>query len=45
MKIFITGGYGFIGSNFILDQINHTNNTILNYDKITYAVILKILNQ
>ena len=37
MKIFITGGYGFIGSNFILDQINHTNNSILNYDKITYA--------
>ena len=37
MKIFITGGYGFIGSNFILEQINYTNNSILNYDKITYA--------
>ena len=35
MKILVTGGAGFIGSNFILNHIN--NNQILNYDKLTYA--------
>ncbi len=37
MKIFVTGGSGFIGSNFILKQINETNNIVLNFDKLTYA--------
>ena len=37
MRLFITGGLGFIGSNFILKQINEYNHTILNYDKGTYA--------
>tara|TARA_Y100000590_G_scaffold462361_1_gene626259 strand:+ start:101 stop:1147 length:1047 start_codon:yes stop_codon:yes gene_type:complete len=37
MKIFVTGGCGFIGSNFIIQQITKENNTILNYDKLTYA--------
>ena len=37
MKILITGGLGFIGSNFIINQIKSYNNTILNIDKITYA--------
>jgi dTDP-glucose 4,6-dehydratase len=37
MRILITGGCGFIGSNFILNQINKTNNNILNIDSITYA--------
>jgi len=37
MKILVTGGCGFIGSNFILSQINNHNNIILNYDKLTYA--------
>ena len=36
MNIFITGGCGFIGSNFILNQIEK-NHTILNFDKLTYA--------
>ena len=36
-KLLITGGCGFIGSNFIKDQIERTNNTILNIDKLTYA--------
>ena len=36
MKLFVTGGCGFIGSNFILSEI-HNNTSILNYDKITYA--------
>ena len=37
MKIFVTGGFGFIGSNFILKFINYDNINILNYDKLTYA--------
>ena len=37
MRIIVTGGLGFIGSNFILNQINKTKNIILNIDKITYA--------
>ena len=37
MKILVTGGSGFIGSNFILNQMHSTNNSILNYDKLTYA--------
>jgi len=37
MKILVTGGCGFIGSNFVLNQINHTENQILNLDKLTYA--------
>ena len=36
-KIIITGGAGFIGSNFILKQIAETDNHILNLDILTYA--------
>jgi len=35
MKILVTGGSGFIGSNFILTYIN--SHQIINYDKLTYA--------
>jgi dTDP-glucose 4,6-dehydratase len=38
MKLLVTGGAGFIGSNFIrhvLDQ--HPDDTIINLDKLTYA--------
>jgi len=35
MKILVTGGAGFIGSNFILNYID--KHQILNYDKLTYA--------
>ena len=35
MKFFITGGSGFIGSNFSLKNIK--GHKILNYDKLTYA--------
>ena len=35
MKLLVTGGAGFIGSNFILNHID--SNQILNYDKLTYA--------
>ncbi len=38
MNILITGGAGFIGSNFIHYWIkNHPNDNIVNYDKLTYA--------
>ena len=37
MKILVTGGCGFIGSNFILDQLSNKNNEIINVDKLTYA--------
>ena len=37
MNIFVTGGCGFIGSNFVLRQINKQKNVILNYDALTYA--------
>ena len=36
-KLIVTGGAGFIGSNFILKQIAETDNHILNLDKLTYA--------
>ena len=36
-KILVTGGAGFIGSNFISYHINNTENLILNLDKMTYA--------
>ena len=35
MKVLITGGSGFIGSNYILQNINDFE--ILNYDNLTYA--------
>jgi len=37
MKILVTGGAGFIGSNYVLKQLNETTNQILNLDKLTYA--------
>ncbi len=43
MNILVTGGAGFIGSNFILRQMNHTDVNILNIDKLTYAGNLQSL--
>ena len=38
MKILVTGGAGFIGSNFIRYSLkNHPQDSILNLDKLTYA--------
>ncbi len=33
----MTGGAGFIGSNFVLHMIEHTGHSIVNLDKLTYA--------
>ena len=35
--IFVTGGAGFIGSNFVLDWLAQSNEPVVNYDKLTYA--------
>lgn len=38
MRILVTGGAGFIGSNFIRYWLrSHHDDTIVNYDKLTYA--------
>lgn len=43
MTILITGGAGFIGSNFILQLISNTSDVIINLDKLTYAGNIKNL--
>ena len=38
MRLFVTGGAGFIGSSFIRMQLaGHTGQQIVNFDKLTYA--------
>ncbi|MBI4047776.1 MAG: dTDP-glucose 4,6-dehydratase [Devosia nanyangense] len=37
MTILVTGGAGFIGSNFILDWFARSDEPVLNIDKLTYA--------
>ena len=38
MKIIVTGGLGFIGSNFIRQRLKtHPQDEVINVDKITYA--------
>ena len=37
MNILVTGGLGFIGSNFILEVFKNYDYNILNYDKCTYS--------
>ncbi len=41
--ILVTGGAGFIGSNFVLDWLAQSDESILNIDKLTYAGNLKNL--
>ncbi|MFZ6692578.1 dTDP-glucose 4,6-dehydratase [Undibacterium sp. SXout20W] len=35
--IFVTGGAGFIGANFVLSWMAQADESVLNYDKLTYA--------
>ena len=45
-NILVTGGYGFIGSNFIKYFLKkHTNYNIFNLDSLTYAADKKIYYQ
>ncbi|HRN70039.1 MAG TPA: GDP-mannose 4,6-dehydratase, partial [Candidatus Woesebacteria bacterium] len=38
MKMLVTGGCGFIGSNFVRYWLkNHPEDTVINFDKLTYA--------
>ena len=37
MSILVTGGAGFIGSNFVLDWLGQNEEPIVNLDKLTYA--------
>ncbi len=41
--ILVTGGAGFIGSALIRFLINETNNTVINFDKLTYSGNLESL--
>jgi dTDP-glucose 4,6-dehydratase len=42
-SILVTGGAGFIGSNFILRQMQEKSATLINLDKLTYAGNLRNL--
>ena len=37
MTILVTGGAGFIGSNFVLDWIAELDEQVINVDKLTHA--------
>jgi dTDP-glucose 4,6-dehydratase len=43
MKIFVTGGAGFIGTSVIRHIINNTDDEVVNIDKLTYAGNLESL--
>ena len=43
MRVLVTGGAGFIGSAVIRHIIQHTDNEVVNVDKLTYAGNLESL--
>ena len=44
MTILVTGGAGFIGSNFVLDWLALSDEAVINLDKLTYAGNLQNLS-
>ncbi|SET49760.1 dTDP-glucose 4,6-dehydratase [Marinobacter segnicrescens] len=44
MSILVTGGAGFIGSNFVLDWLAQSDETVINLDLLTYAGNLQNLS-
>lgn len=45
MRIFVTGGAGFIGSALIRHLIEHSPHEVLNFDKLTYAGTLSTVER
>ena len=41
----VTGGCGFIGSNFVIDWLSRNDEMVINLDKLTYAGNLKNLSK
>jgi len=37
LTILVTGGAGFIGTNFVLDWLEESDESVVNLDKLTYA--------
>ena len=37
MSVLVTGGAGFIGSNFVLEWLAGSDEQVINLDKLTYA--------
>jgi dTDP-glucose 4,6-dehydratase len=44
VAIIVTGGAGFIGANFVIDWLAHTDEPVINLDKLTYAGNLQSLD-
>jgi dTDP-glucose 4,6-dehydratase len=45
MRIFVTGGAGFIGSALVRHLIDNTEHEVLNFDKLTYAGTLSTVER
>jgi len=45
MRIFVTGGAGFIGSALVRHLIENTTHVVLNFDKLTYAGTLSTVER
>ncbi|WP_315762148.1 dTDP-glucose 4,6-dehydratase [Sphingomonas sp. Y38-1Y] len=45
MRIFVTGGAGFIGSALVRHLIENTSHEVLNFDKLTYAGTLSTVER